>query len=275
MKVARDENGIAHIVFLSGGKDSTALAFRLKEIEPRPYMYVCTPTGDELPEMFAHWRYVSERLGAPIIPIMAETGLKGICEAEGMLPNRRARFCTRKLKLKPAALFLGASAPCVSYVGLRADEDMREGAQHGGDYLPKNFEGVIQDYPFQRWGWSLKNVLAYLDLIKINVPDRTDCARCFYQTIGEWFKLWRDHLEIFLDAEKQEQDLGHSFRMPVFKDGKPVLSTMAGHTFQACHRDSWPAFLADMRILFERGLAPKHANQIDMFRRNMCRTCTL
>lgn len=34
---ARDDNGIAHIVALSGGKDSTALALALAEREPREY----------------------------------------------------------------------------------------------------------------------------------------------------------------------------------------------------------------------------------------------
>ena len=46
-----------HVVALSGGKDSTALALRLAEIEPREYIYVCTPTGNEPPEMFAHWKF--------------------------------------------------------------------------------------------------------------------------------------------------------------------------------------------------------------------------
>ena len=58
-----------HIVALSGGKDSTALALRLKEIEPRNYIYVCTPTGDELPEMIAHWHKLSSLLGQPILRV--------------------------------------------------------------------------------------------------------------------------------------------------------------------------------------------------------------
>ena len=45
-----------HIVALSGGKDSTAMTLRLAKVEPRDYRYVITPTGDELPEMYDHWR---------------------------------------------------------------------------------------------------------------------------------------------------------------------------------------------------------------------------
>jgi tRNA(Ile)-lysidine synthase TilS/MesJ len=40
-----------HIVALSGGKDSVAMALRLVEVEPRDYLYVCTPTGNELHPM--------------------------------------------------------------------------------------------------------------------------------------------------------------------------------------------------------------------------------
>lgn len=67
----RDEHGVLHIVGLSGGHDSTILSVLLQEREPRPYTYLCTPTGDELPEMFAHWRAMGERLGSRILPIMA------------------------------------------------------------------------------------------------------------------------------------------------------------------------------------------------------------
>lgn len=36
-----------HIVGLSGGKDSTAMALWLAENQPRDYEYICTPTGEE------------------------------------------------------------------------------------------------------------------------------------------------------------------------------------------------------------------------------------
>jgi 3'-phosphoadenosine 5'-phosphosulfate sulfotransferase (PAPS reductase)/FAD synthetase len=78
----RDEANVLHVVAVSGGKDSVALAVLLKEREPRPYCYVCTPTGDELPEMFKHWHHLGQVLGSPIIPIMHSTGLNGVIEKE-------------------------------------------------------------------------------------------------------------------------------------------------------------------------------------------------
>jgi 3'-phosphoadenosine 5'-phosphosulfate sulfotransferase (PAPS reductase)/FAD synthetase len=59
-----------HIVALSGGKDSTALAIRLKELNPnRKYIYICTPTGDELPEMELHWANLESILDQPIVKV--------------------------------------------------------------------------------------------------------------------------------------------------------------------------------------------------------------
>ncbi|MCQ6473585.1 hypothetical protein NPN13_25225, partial [Vibrio parahaemolyticus] len=78
-------------------------------------------------------------------------------------------------------------APCVAYVGLRADEEEREGTRPGGDSAPVGTQ-VEQDFPFRRWGWELADVLAYLSARGVSVPARTDCARCPYQRLGEWYR---------------------------------------------------------------------------------------
>lgn len=255
IEVKRDNDGIAHIVALSGGKDSTAMALRLAEVEPRPYMYICTPTGDELPEMFDHWNRLSGILGQKIWPVTYHTGFKGMCAEQKMLPNWRARFCTRLLKIGPYKNFLLHAMPAVSYVGLRADEMEREGANYGGDSVLSSPDGVTQVYPMQEWGWSESHVWDYLDSRGITIPRRTDCARCFFQTLGEWWTLWKDHPEIYADAESQEIEIEHTFR----SDG----------------RDSWPASLQELRQEFERGNTPRNANQPDLFRQATCRVCTL
>lgn len=241
-----------HVVALSGGKDSTAMALRLAEVEPRDYVYVCTPTGDELPEMFEHWRHLGTLLGKPIQPVMGGT-LKGLVNQWNALPNWRQRWCTRKLKIEPfAAWMMQQPKPLTYYVGLRADEDDEERA--GGDY--SNVPDVERRWPLREWGWGIGEVMAYLDQRGVRIPVRTDCGRCFYQTLGEWWRLWKDHPEVYADAEADEARTGHTWRSP--------------------GRDTWPAALSELRAEFERGRIPQgNPGQHDMFRGIQCRVCRL
>lgn len=239
-----------HVVALSGGKDSTAMALRLAEVEPRDYVYVCTPTGDELPEMFAHWRHLGELLGRSITPVIGGT-LKGQVKRWNALPNWRQRWCTRTLKIEPyAAWLMQQPKPITSYVGLRADEPERE----GGDYTA--VPGVTMRYPMREWEWSLADVLSYLEQRGVTIPERTDCARCFFQTLGQWWQLWKDHPAIYADAEAEEATTGYTWRSP--------------------GRDAWPAALTELRAEFERGRIPRgDPAQHDLFRSMQCRACRI
>lgn len=255
MDIARDENGVAHIVGLSFGKDSVCTAIALKEREPRPYSYVYTPTGDELPEMIAHIDRIQKLLGQPVISLTNGT-LASVMMDNMMLPSSHARFCTRILKLKPYGQFMEQVAPAISYIGLRDDEDDREGMRPGGDSaIIAN--SVMQDFPLRRWGWGIDEVWAFLNERGIEIPERTDCARCPYQTIGEWFNLWKDHPDIYQDAEVDELAYGHTFRSPTGNHGP------------------WPAALADLRAEFEKGRIPERSLRMMEKRRGMCRRCSL
>lgn len=243
---------VAHVVWLSGGKDSCALAFRLKQLNPdTPYIYPITPTGDELPEMFAHWRKISEMLGTPLTPIMHRRGLNGLISDQNALPNWRHRWCTRILKIEPAAAWLMELSKnydrIVSHVGLRADEEERA----GGDYA--KVPGVEMKFDMREWGWGLAEVLNFLDEIGIVIPKRTDCARRFYQKLIEWYELWRDHTDIFVDAADQEVVIGHTFRSP--------------------GRDTQPTSLHDLGFKFMDGYVPKDTrDSINAMKCRVCRT---
>jgi 3'-phosphoadenosine 5'-phosphosulfate sulfotransferase (PAPS reductase)/FAD synthetase len=240
-----------HVVALSGGKDSTALALRLAEVEPRDYVYVCTPTGNELPEMFAHWNKLGELLGKPILPIMHRTGLQGVVREQKMMPNFRARFCTRILKIEPYRRWLVENTPCVSYVGLRADEEGRA----GGSY--QDIDGVQMRFPLREWGWKKADVLGYLETRGVSIPRRTDCAICYHQRIGEWWELWKNFPEEWATGEKLEAEIGGTLRSP--------------------GRDSWPVAMKDLREAFESGRVPKSVQMQDneMRASGECRVCTL
>ena len=241
-----------HIVALSGGKDSTAMALRLMETEPRDYQFAITPTGDELPEMYEHWRKLEGLLGTSLTVLTSGHSLQGLVRKQAMLPNHRARWCTRMLKIEPFNAYLGDHAPAVSYVGLRADEEARRGNIYGG------VDGIEQRYPLREWGWGISEVLGYLEEMGIAIPKRTDCGRCFFQRLGEWYNLWREHPDVYADAEADEALTGHTYRSP--------------------DRDTWPAGLAELRGKFEKDILPKGAGQIPLFsdeRTDMCRACSL
>lgn len=236
-----------HIVAISGGKDSTAMALRLVETEPKDYEFVCTPTGDEPPEMFEHWRKLGAMFGKPILPIMGGT-LKGLIEQQNALPNWRQRWCTRMLKIEPYAAWLAKQGECVSYVGLRADEPERE----GGDYL--DIPGVQMDFPMRRWGWGLQDVLNYLKQRDVVIPVRTDCLKCFYQRLIEWYEYWKKYPESWAEGEALEKKTGHTFRSP--------------------GRDTWPASMEGLRKRFEDGDIPRDTRP-DALNLAKCRVCRL
>jgi 3'-phosphoadenosine 5'-phosphosulfate sulfotransferase (PAPS reductase)/FAD synthetase len=254
-ELLRDENGVAHIVGLSGGKDSVCMALMLREKEPRPYNYVYTPTGDELPEMVQHMDFIENMLGQKLI-VLTNGTLKSITQENNMLPNCHARFCTRILKLRPFGKLIEKAQPAVCYVGLRDDEDDREGTRPGGDSASIDAK-VKQDFPFRRWGVDLDGVIGYLADKGITIPQRTDCARCPYQTLGEWYNLWLNHIEIYLDAENDELVHGHTYRSPTGNHGP------------------WPHDLKSLRLEFEKGRIPKRSLDMMAKRKNMCRACSL
>lgn len=238
-----------HVVGLSGGKDSTALALWLAENEPRDYVYICTPTADEPDEMFAHWRRLGDLLGKPLTPVPSGNTLEGLIVGYGALPNWRQRWCTRQLKIEPTKRYLLANAPAVSYVGLRADEEDREG-------IYGEIAGVTQRYPLREIGWGLRDVLAFLDRRGVTIPKRTDCELCFFQRVGEWWDLLREKPEKYARGE--------------------ALEAMVGHTFRSPGRDSWSVGLTDLRREFEGGRIPKDRQQMTMLDRpEMCRACSL
>lgn len=244
----RDANGVLHVVALSGGKDSSAMALRLCEMEPTtPFIFVCTPTGDELPDMIEHWKKLGDLLGSRVWPLSMGKSLSGLIRDFNSVPNFRQRWCTRILKIEPFAAWLSSQTvegSVVSYVGLRADEPDRE----GGDYA--KLPGIDMRFPLREWGWNLDDVVTYLAIEGVDIPRRTDCARCYHQTLHEWYLLWSEHPDIYREAEVEE--------------------ILTGHTLRSPGRDTWPSALTDLGSEFAKGRIPAPRK-----RATQCRVCAL
>lgn len=234
-----------HVVGLSGGKDSTCLALALAELEPREYEFICTPTGDELPELFVHLDDLERRLDQPIKRLGTGETLVQLIDRMQMLPNFRARWCTRILKIEPTIDYMKSLPPgSTLYVGLRADEEERRGIFG---------EDITIRFPFREWGWGLPQVQHYLRVAGVNIPRRTDCGFCFYQRIGEWRNLWRDNPDVFARGVEIEERHGHTFRSP--------------------GRDTWPVPLKELGAEFASGRKLRGEREGDDG--GVCRVCTL
>lgn len=233
-----------YVIGLSGGKDSTALALRLAEVEPYTnWEYLITPTGDELPEMVDHWANLERLVGKQLIRVTVQNRtLSDLIQIQNALPNFRMRWCTRMLKIEPTITWCISNAPVLMHVGLRGDEATRTGIY--GDYVQSRF-------PFREWGWGINEVLGYLAKRQIVIPKRTDCARCYHQRISEWFDLWLNHPAIFQDAVEQERVTKRTFRSP--------------------GRDTWPVALADLAKAFELGRPLRKERKNN----DQCRVCSL
>lgn len=144
---------LRHVLGISGGKDSAALAIYVKTKYPTIDLefYTCD-TGKELEETYQLIRNLEVYLG---IKIKLLQGAENSSEDPfdhflkmygGFLPSSNSRWCTKKLKLEPFEKYVG-NDPVISYVGIRGDEE-REG------YIStkKNIQSI---FPFRRNIWSL------------------------------------------------------------------------------------------------------------------------
>ena len=86
---------VRHIVGLSGGKDSAALAIYLRERIP-DLMYVFSDTDKELPETYDYLARIEAYLGKQIVKLRAERGFDHWLKVYGgYLPSPRMRWCRR------------------------------------------------------------------------------------------------------------------------------------------------------------------------------------
>lgn len=234
-----------HIGAISGGKDSVAMAVLLTEQHPEiAFTWICTPTGNEPPAWFAHMRSLRDRIGS-IVPIMYPGGLEALVKQWNALPNWRQRWCTRKLKIEPFAAYLMQHSPARFYVGLRADEEARE----GGDY--QSVPNVEMVFPLRDAGMNKAAVIQFNTDRGIIIPRRTDCMLCFFQRLIEWWELWKDNLAAYLQGEEWE--------------------AMTGYTFRSPGRDTQPTSLRDLRAKFETGWIPRDTR--DPVSEMQCRVC--
>ena len=216
------EKKVRHVLGLSGGKDSAALAIYMRDRVPDMEYFFCD-TGKELPECYEFLDRLESYLGTPITRLNASRGFDHWLKVYGnYLPSSRMRWCTRMLKIKPFEAFVG-NDPTVSYVGIRADED-RSG------YISSK-ENITPVFPFKEDGITRADVIRILESTGLGLPKyyewrtRSGCYFCFFQRKIEWVGLREHHPELYESAKAYEK--------MVPADGQGMFTWSQGESLEA------------------------------------------
>jgi hypothetical protein len=199
-----------HVLGLSGGRDSAALAVFMRHHHPEVDLeYFFTDTGKELPEVYDYLGRLEGVLGKPIMRLNPDRDFDfWLKQYNTYLPSPQSRWCTRQLKLRPFEQWikpmLQAGDHVTSYVAIRADEEYREG------YSSKDEKLVIK-LPFKESGIDKPGVIEILDSSGLGLPEyyswrsRSGCTFCFFQQKIEWLRLKERHPEAFEEAKQYEK----------------------------------------------------------------------
>ncbi len=145
---------VRHLLGISGGKDSAALAIYMKTHYPEIDMeYYFSDTGKELTDTYDLINELEAFLGKKIIRLKAAKNSPEkpfdhfLSLYGGYLPSSQARWCTKKLKLEPFEEYVKDDF-VISYVAIRGDEN-REGYVS----TKPNIQTV---FPFRKNIWSVE-----------------------------------------------------------------------------------------------------------------------
>ena len=199
-----------HVLGLSGGRDSAALAVYMRQHYPELDIdYFFTDTGKELPEVYEFLGRLEGFLGKEIRRLNPDRDFDfWLKQYNNFLPSPQSRWCTRQLKLRPfenwARQLLDNGTTVYSYVAIRSDEEYREG------YTSKNQKLVIK-LPFKEFNIDKAGVLEILEAAGLGLPEyyswrtRSGCTFCFYQQKIEWIRLKEYHPDAFEEAKAYEK----------------------------------------------------------------------
>jgi len=195
-------SSVRHILSLSGGKDSAALAIYMRDRVPN-MEYIFHDTDKELPETHAYLSLLEAKLGKKITKTTPEKSFDHwLTVFGGMIPSSHRRWCTKMLKLKPFEKYVG-NDPVINYVALRADEDRTGYISHKPNITPV--------YPFKEDGLVRRDIVRILEESGLGLPKYTDwgrtrsgCFFCFYQQKIEWVRLKEKYPDMFEEAKRLE-----------------------------------------------------------------------
>ncbi|TVL19685.1 hypothetical protein AYI92_10695 [Shewanella xiamenensis] len=218
---------VRHVLGLSGGRDSAALAVYMRQYYPELEIeYFFTDTGKELPEVYTYLNKLEGFLGKSITRLNTQRGFDyWLTEYNYFLPSANVRWCTRKLKLDPFKAWvnnmINAGDMVYSYVAIRSDEEHREG-------YSSHHKNLVVKMPFREDNYNKAAVIDLLNSSGLGLPkyyewrSRSGCTFCFFQQKIEWVNLRERHPEAFEEAKAIEKMAIENKSPFLWSEGEPL-----------------------------------------------------
>ena len=180
-------SNVRHLLGISGGKDSAALAIYMKQKYPDLKIeFYNLDTMCELEETVQLVDKLDSYLGGIVRLVAAEGSPEPtpfdhfLKTSGGFLPSPQARWCTIKMKLWEFEKYVG-DEPTISYVGIRGDED-REG------YVSTR-PNIQTIFPFRRNMWSLDVTNKFLNNASVEIISEIYSGLCTGDKLVEVLKI--------------------------------------------------------------------------------------
>lgn len=233
----------------SGGKDSTAMLFGLKDKGIIPDYIIFADTKKEFEEMYEFLDSIEDQIGRKIIktePVHTWKewfhgvwGKRAKPQYQGKqrgFPMITAPACwhMRNAKAMPLDRWRekNVGKDTIIYVGLNADEaERRMDIDH---YVVRKKKEIFVKgdprfkYPLIEWGWGTKDVIAYCKKINRLNPlysmfTRLGCWPCPYQSQRSLYSLWKFFPIKWQELKRMEKESPHGFKIDKTLDEYEIL----------------------------------------------------
>lgn len=202
-----------HILSLSGGKDSTALAFFIKENMPELHNkieYVFADTEHEIPETYDYLNKIELFTDKKITRLKPYKSFDDLLIAYKFLPSHTHRWCTVLLKTQTFRRYMtekfkkdGQEGIVNLYIGIRADERERAKAANQDNIINEQFPFIDNNINKE----DVEKILMESGIGFSNYykwRKRSGCYFCFYQSCMDWINLYENHPDLYKKAMAYE-----------------------------------------------------------------------
>jgi Phosphoadenosine phosphosulfate reductase family len=229
-------NNVKHVLGISGGKDSAALAIYLNNKYPSLNIdYYFCETGKELDETYSLIEKLKAVLGKDIKRLKA---VKDLSDKEqfdhfikifgGYLPSSNARWCTRLMKLEPFEEYVG-EFPTISYVGIRGDEDREGYISH-----KSNIQSI---FPFRRNIWSEEIISKTLTNDNIEMLNDISSSIIPNSIKNDFIRIINEPLSFAYDRTRKLSDI---LTISITGFNKVVFEFLKEYKYPISYLDEYP-----------------------------------